>query len=383
MRRLVCCLTLLTVFFVHSPVALESSRALSFTRLGMTVKAVTFEEIITLPFETPLTGTLAPRSSGSCGLGETQYVIQYPGGATRVKIQITVPAAQAASLFVFARFGQRVTRENDRLLFDFATSGTAPLYFPTTGPHLFEAGPYYIALNNCSTDPLDFTIRATLLLPTEGDTATLTPETSFGAIPAGTPDSCSLSPTQYRVLAPGGGPCGGIFLGIGAQSDQNITLYARRDQRVAIEDGHIVADLVTTTTGKTQFFNLTTSGIYYIAVGNCSTATANYTISTSLIAIDPPFPALVNRCQLVREPNGRLVLDVYGANIHAGATVTVGGIAPKKIRFVELEDGSTTTYKHIRLVKKFCGGLPGNIVVSNSGPCSFSQAFFCNERCPD
>jgi hypothetical protein len=342
------------------------------------------EEIIILPFDTTVSGTIAPRVSDSCTLGEPQYVIQYPGGATRVKIEISTASPQvAANLVVFARFGQKVTTEGGRLLYDVGGPSSVPLYFPTAGAHLFEAGTYFIALRNCGTDPIDFAIRASLLLPPEADTAPLTDETSFGAIPPGPPGACSLSQTQYRVDAPGAGPCSGLVIGISAKSDQNIALYARRDQRVVIEDGHIVADLTAALSGTSQFIDLTTRGTYYIAVGNCSPATANYALNSFQAIIDPPTPAFVNGCSLVREPNGRFVLDVYGGNMSIGATVTVGGKAPKKVKFIELEDGSITTYKHIRLVKKFCGGLPGSILVINPGPCRDGNPFFCGERCPD
>lgn len=284
---------------------------------------------------------------------------------------------------VAARFGQRVTMENGQFFFDFASTGPAPLYFPTFGPHLSEAGIYFIALLNCNSDPVDFTIRATLLRPTDADTAALTPETSFGAIPPAPSGSCSLSLTQYRVESPGDGRCSGPFITVDAQSNQNITLYARRNQRVTIEDGRVVADQAATNPSKSQIFTLATSGTYYVAVGNCSTETVNYVVLTSVGIADPPF-VLVNGCQLLREPNGVFVLIVRGSNIKPGATVTVGGVSPKKVQFIELEPGSTTSYRSIRLVKKFCGSLPGNIVITNPGPCSeTNSAFFCNERCPD
>ncbi|HKP13594.1 MAG TPA: hypothetical protein VJZ91_15845 [Blastocatellia bacterium] len=337
-----------------------------------------------LPLNTPLSGTLAPRSSTDCTFGETQYTLQYPGGATQVKVEISVASQQqAAHLGVAARFGQRVTIENGRFFFDFAGGAAQPLYFPTFGPHLFEAGTYFIALRNCGSEQVDFTIRATLLRPTDADTATVTPENAFGVILAAPPDSCSLSQTQYRVDSPGYNACSGLFVIVSAQGDQNITLYARRDQRVVIEDGRVVADQAATIPSKIQDFILSARGTYYVAVGNCSMGTVNYVVFTGEGVTDPPAPALVNGCRIMREPNGTFVLMVFGAGIKEGATVTVGGLTPKKVKFVELEPGSTTSYKTIRLVKKFCGGLPGNIVVANGGPCDSPQAFFCNERCPD
>jgi hypothetical protein len=360
-------------------------RTLPFTSPILAARAAVPVEAVPLPFDTPVSGTLPPRTAERCLLAEPQYVVQYPGGATRIKIEIGVASSQiAGNLFVYTRFGQQVAEENGRFIFDFASLGTSPFYFPTTGTHLFQSGTYFIALSNCNPDPVEFTIRATLLMPPDADTAALSPETSFGQIPPAAPGICSLSHTQYRIQVNGGGPCGGVTTLIGAQSDQNISLYARRDQQVAIEDGRVVADLASTTAGRSQFLELVSRGTYYIAIGNCSTATANFVVSSALIIIDPPFPGGVNGCALVREPNGRFVLEVYGTNIQAGAAVTVGGVTPKKVKFLELEAGSTTSYNHIRLVKKFCGGLPGNVVITNPGPCHFpSAAFFCNERCPD
>ncbi|HJQ25561.1 MAG TPA: hypothetical protein VKA60_16695, partial [Blastocatellia bacterium] len=100
----------------------------------------------------------------------------------------------------------------------------------------------------------------------------------------------------------------------------------------------------------------------------------------------PPNPLdipLVNGCDLQRAENGSFFLDVFGSNIKRDATVTIGGVAPKKVKFIELEPGSTTSFRTIRLIKKICGQLPGNIVVTNPGANGgSSSAFFCNKSCP-
>ncbi|MFL6277263.1 MAG: hypothetical protein ACJ74G_18925, partial [Blastocatellia bacterium] len=99
----------------------------------------------------------------------------------------------------------------------------------------------------------------------------------------------------------------------------------------------------------------------------------------------PPLPdiPLVNGCDLGRQTTGAFFLDVFGSNIKQGATVTIGGVAPKKVKFIELEPGSTTSFRTIRLIKKICGQLPGNIVVTNPGTSGgSSSAFFCNKSCP-
>jgi hypothetical protein len=346
----------------------------------MTASAAAPEDIVSLPFDTPVSGSVPPRQAEVCSLGPTQYAIHYPGGATRVKIEIISPS----SLTLYLRFEQRVAIENGHIIADFLAGSERPFYFPLPGPHLFEAGTYFLALANCGSEPADYTIQARLLTPTDADTAEVTPETSFGAIPAAMPGLCSLGRTQYRVTAPELGPCGGgVIISLSAFSNQSINLYIRRDQRVVVEDGRIVADLATTPPRSSQVIVLSSGGTYFIAVGNCSAETANYVVSTGLIISDPDFFVVVNGCRLTRNPSGAYVLTVYGANIKLGATVTVGGVRPKKIQFIELDRGSTDTYRTIRLVKKFCGGLPGNISVTNPGPCGggTSAPFFCNEIC--
>ncbi|MEN3333203.1 MAG: hypothetical protein V7641_2568 [Blastocatellia bacterium] len=379
MRRLTCCMTIVTFIFANSCSVLEPRPALPFTSLRMAASAAAPEDIVSLPFDTPVAGSIPPRHPEMCRLATTQYVVQYPGGATRIKIEVSA----ASDLAIYARFEQRVATENGSIIADFSAAASQPFYFPVRGPHLFEAGTYFIALANCGSEQADYTIQARLLTPTDADTAAVTPETSFGAIPAAMPGLCSLGRTQYRVTTPGVGPCGsGIITFVGAFSNQNINLYIRRDQRVAVEDGRIVADLATPSPMSSQAIILSSGGTYFIAVGNCSAETANYTVALNIAVVDPDFGPLVNGCRLTRNPSGAYVLTVFGAAIKAGATVTVGGVRPKKIQFIELEPGSPNTYRTIRLVKKFCGGLPGNIIVTNPGSCGGSGVpFFCNEVC--
>ena len=93
-----------------------------------------------------------------------------------------------------------------------------------------------------------------------------------------------------------------------------------------------------------------------------------------------PQTATVTGCKLDRQPTGQFILDVTGISIKAGALVTVGGIEPKKIKVIEVEPGTTNPTK-LRLVKKICNGLPGNIVITNPGAAA-SAPFLCTERCP-
>jgi hypothetical protein len=96
--------------------------------------------------------------------------------------------------------------------------------------------------------------------------------------------------------------------------------------------------------------------------------------------------AVVNGCDLRRNPAGAFLLDVVGRNMKPGAVVTVGGVTPAKIKFKEPDSGFPGGFIRITL-KKVCQGLPGNIVVTNPSPAPGvpavpSQPFRCNEICP-
>jgi hypothetical protein len=90
--------------------------------------------------------------------------------------------------------------------------------------------------------------------------------------------------------------------------------------------------------------------------------------------------AVVTGCHLDRKDTGQFFLDVTGTNIKDGATATVGGVTPKKIKVVEVEAWTTNPTK-LRLQKKVCNGLPGNVIITNPGAAA-SQPFNCTERCP-
>jgi hypothetical protein len=93
-----------------------------------------------------------------------------------------------------------------------------------------------------------------------------------------------------------------------------------------------------------------------------------------------PEIAVVTGCKLDRQDTGQFFLDVTGTGIKEGAIATVGGVTPKKIKVIEVTPGTTNPTK-LRLVKKVCNGLPGNVVITNPGAAA-SQPFNCTERCP-
>jgi hypothetical protein len=92
-----------------------------------------------------------------------------------------------------------------------------------------------------------------------------------------------------------------------------------------------------------------------------------------------PEVAVVTGCHLDRKETGQFFLDVTGTGIKEGAVATVGGKTPKKIKVIEVSPGTTNPTK-LRLLKKICDGLPGNVIITNPGAAA-SQPFNCTERC--
>lgn len=93
-----------------------------------------------------------------------------------------------------------------------------------------------------------------------------------------------------------------------------------------------------------------------------------------------PDIATVKSCKLDRQATGQFILDVVVEKGKAGLVATVGGVVPKKIKVISVETG-TNNPTLIRLLKRICNGLPGNIVITNPGAAA-SAPFLCTERCP-
>jgi len=111
-------------------------------------------------------------------------------------------------------------------------------------------------------------------------------------------------------------------------------------------------------------------------------------VSVTCASVTPPSgevskPAVITGCTLDRQESGQFFLDVVGTNIaKEGFTVTVGGVEPKKVRVI-VDNLGTDKPTTLRLLKKICNGLPGNIVITNPGtPPVPSAPFFCNKSCP-
>jgi hypothetical protein len=93
----------------------------------------------------------------------------------------------------------------------------------------------------------------------------------------------------------------------------------------------------------------------------------------------PPSSILTDRCELQRDASGNFSLVISGGKYPANLTMTIGGVAPKKVKPQEL-DSATGTFQRIVVKKKFCGGLPGNVVIKDAAG-AIVTSFFCNQSC--
>lgn len=92
-----------------------------------------------------------------------------------------------------------------------------------------------------------------------------------------------------------------------------------------------------------------------------------------------PSPLAVSGCRVDRIDTGAFLLSVFGKGIRNGATMTVGGVTPKKLKF-KGADASDGSFTQIVAKGRFCDNLPGAIVITNSNGTS-SAAVICGERC--
>ena len=104
---------------------------------------------------------------------------------------------------------------------------------------------------------------------------------------------------------------------------------------------------------------------------------------TSVVPPPPPvdqIPPTSGSCRLERSASGAVSLVIVAERIRSNATITVGGIAPKKLTFKDPTLEADTFQKVVAKGTKVCKGLPGVVVITNPGEAS-GTAFVCGERC--
>ncbi|MFY9571914.1 MAG: hypothetical protein WAV20_10990, partial [Blastocatellia bacterium] len=313
------------------------------------------------------TGSIPPAVQAEiCLLGETQYTVQFPGGANGLRIEVRGDA----DVEVFVRRDQRVTRDGVITAADFffrSSNGFGSISLPVVG-RLLEEAIYFIAIVNCDTTrSANFVLTATNFGPPVDDTVPLARGIALvGSIPGASANGCLLGQTQYTLPAKALISCDGVLvIGVTLVGDKNVDLFIRLNERVVMEKGNVVADRASQSPRGVEHLGFGPSdpdGTFFVAVTNCSTETANYSIGISLITVSEfPFAAVVTDCSLKRDPTGQVYLVVNGHNIEQGAAVTVGGVAPKKLRFKSPEpDRGPFFSSFAKLVARgrVCQGLP-------------------------
>lgn len=98
-------------------------------------------------------------------------------------------------------------------------------------------------------------------------------------------------------------------------------------------------------------------------LGNEQGVQVTFNCDASVAQSDRP---VVSACKVQSNSSGSLSFVVSGTNFKEGATVTVGGMTPKKTRFEDFQAGSST-YNTLVLKGRFCDGLPGAVIVTNPG----------------
>jgi hypothetical protein len=105
------------------------------------------------------------------------------------------------------------------------------------------------------------------------------------------------------------------------------------------------------------------------------------------VAPPPPGPApastaLISECRVERSDAGVISLVISGRHFKQGATLTIGGITPKKLKIKSADPSEPGFFRTIIAKGRFCLGLPGALVVTNPDEIP-STPVQCNVSCPD
>lgn len=250
----------------------------------------------------PQTGSIAATlNPGTCILSDTQYTVQYPGGGSKLSLEFH--ADYPVNLAV--RRNVPVANEGGKIVADFGPTIISGLNLPSNPP--LDAATYYIAVVNCATRAISFTLTANLIGPPNADRMDLGfpsldifERLELGSIPMTEPANCSLSRTQYTVSVSDSAFCdtpSGWFMSL--RGDQSLNLYARLGQRVVVEDGKVVADFASKPPEGNGFFSVGSAtaaapGVrtYFIAVESCNPNAANYVLTFKPYIGDLPAPSI-------------------------------------------------------------------------------------------
>ena len=197
------------------------------------------------------------------GLAKTQYTIEVLEGTKLLMVRLQGHGTGDLNLYV--RYGQTVETQDGAIQADFASATPWPLESLTiTDP---QPGTYYIAVENLSDSPQEFTILAATVPVLELLSSGAALE---GEIAAAAVGGSRLGLIQYVIEVPEGGSRLQVVLenlGVG-----RLNLHLRYGEPVEAHDGRILADYSSTSgLGREQLTLLGPQlkpGKYYIAVEN-------------------------------------------------------------------------------------------------------------------
>ncbi len=264
------------------------------------------------------TGSIPAPPSGSATLGQTQFTIQVPTGATQLRIDLS----GNTDVDLYARFGNRITIQGGAPLADFkseSTTGNESIVITSSASPALQVGTYYIAVGNYGPGAANFTLTATVTgggtpTPTPGgDTVALTSGVAKPGGPIPAPQQSgggTLGATQYLIQVPNGA----TQLNVNLSGNQDVDLFVRFTSRIAIQNGSIVADFRSDSPTGNESITITNSsspalqaGVYYIGVVNYGPGAANFTVTATVGGGTPtptPTPQPGNRIVRVGQASG-------------------------------------------------------------------------------
>ena len=315
------------------------------------VAQVTTEQLVP---GTSKTGSIAAAAPGSCTISQTQYTIQYPGRGARLELEFR---SEQFPLNLAVRRNLPVTKEGDKFVADIGPHVVSRISLPNKPP--LDPATFFIAVINCGPQTINFTLTAHLVEQTNADTVDLSfpsieisERLELGSIPIREPNNCMLAQTQYKISLSDSAFCDlGSGWVVSLLSDQPLNLYARLGQRVAFENGEVVADLASKPpngNGVFSAFSTVSSSAsvrtFFVAVENCNSNAANYSLTLRSIIPDIPPPSITGAS--IEGKN----LRVTGPFLSRSSTVLFNGI-PQTTKYGGQQQGRFFT-EDILIVKK-------------------------------
>jgi hypothetical protein len=189
----------------------------------------------------------------------------------------------------------------------------------------------------------------------------------LGTAPIPQSNICSLAETQLTLFVPGPSPCGaGISRSVAVNADQEIRLFIRRGQRVAVENGEIAADFASGPASMAASVSLSNfgspplpAGRYFIAIANCGTFIANYAFTPGPTEIAGVFVPVITSAGFESKD-----LLIFGRQFQSDAFVLIDGERQQ----TEFLDPSRLLVRRAR--KKIDRGQTVLLIVSMPSGCS-------------